>query len=85
MVVEPTATETYDDAHDMAREVNIGTRKFWIVSEPGDKGWKACVLEVLQNGTATQYTDIETVGETRSMADDKAIGQLQHLLGDQSF
>jgi hypothetical protein len=55
------------------------------VSEPHDLGWKAHVLEVIDDGAGTQQIDIETMGETRSMADDRAIGQLQHRLGDQSF
>lgn len=69
----------------MAREVNIGARRFWVVSEPHQKGWKAQVLEVLDEVGATHTTGIETMGETRSMADDRAIGQLQHHLRDQSF
>jgi hypothetical protein len=68
----------------MAREVSIGARKFWIVSEPSEGGWKAHVLEVLDHG-ATQAIGIETSGETRNLADDRAIGQLQHLLKDKSF
>ena len=67
----------------MAREVSIGSRKFWIVSEPLGKGWKAQVLEVMEVGT--QNLGIETTGDTRSMADDRAIGVLQHRLRDQSF
>ena len=69
----------------MAREINIGSRKFWIVSEPYDSCWKAQVLEVLDAAGATKDIGIETIGETRSMADDRAIGQLQHRLQDQSF
>jgi hypothetical protein len=69
----------------MSREVNIGSRKFWIVSEPHDKGWKAQVLEVVDAKGGTRDVGIQTVGETRSMADDRAIGQLQHRLSDQSF
>ena len=69
----------------MAREVNIGSRRFWIVSEPYDKGWKARVLEVMDDVGGTQNMDIETTGDTRSMADDRAIGVLQHRLRDQSF
>ena len=69
----------------MAREINIGARKFWIVSEPQDKGWKAQVLEVVDELGGTHNLGIETTGETRSMADDRAIGQLQHRLKDQSF
>jgi hypothetical protein len=69
----------------MSREVNIGSRKFWIVSEPHDKGWKAQVLEVVDVTGGTREIGIETTGETRSVADDRAIGQLQHRLKDQSF
>jgi hypothetical protein len=69
----------------MAREVVIGSRKFWIVSEPSGEGWKAQVLEVLDDLGATQEMGIETTGETRNLADDRAIGQLQHRLKDQSF
>ena len=69
----------------MSREVNIGSRKFWIVSEPHEKGWKAQVLEVVDVQGSTNDTGIETTGETRSMADDRAIGRLQHRLKDQSF
>jgi hypothetical protein len=69
----------------MAREVNIGERKFWIVSEPADQGWRAHVLEVVDESGGTQTVGIETTGETRSVADDRAAGQLQHRLRDQSF
>lgn len=69
----------------MSREVTIGARKFWIVSEPHDQGWKAQVLEVVDDRGGTENVGIETSGETRSMADDRAIGQLQHRLRDQSF
>ena len=69
----------------MSREVTIGSRKFWIVSEPLDKGWNAQVLEVLDGHGGTKDIGIQTTGETRSMADDRAIGQLQHRLRDQSF
>jgi hypothetical protein len=69
----------------MAREINIGSRRFWIVSEPDDKGWKAQVLEVFDEVGGTRDVGIETTAETRSMADDRAIGQLQRRLQDQSF
>jgi len=69
----------------MSREVSIGSRKFWIVSEPEDEGWKAQVLEVLDAAGGTQDVGIETTGETRGVADDRAIGKLQHRLRDQSF
>jgi hypothetical protein len=79
---------TLDDRNyveSMAREISIGPRRFWIVSEPHENGWKAQVLEVVGTGDGTQTIGIESNGETRSIADDKAIGQLQHHLQDQSF
>lgn len=79
----PDSAETYGEP--MSREVNIGSRKFWIVSEPHETGWKAQVLEVVDGQGSTNDTGIQTSGETRSMADDRAIGQLQHRLKDQSF
>ena len=69
----------------MSREVKIGSRRFWIVSEPSEKGWKAQVLEVVDESGGTRGMGIETTGETRSVADDRAAGQLQHRLKDQSF
>ena len=69
----------------MAKEVKIGNRRFWIVSEPNDLGWKAQVLEVLDDHGETRSMEIETIGDTRSVADDRAVGQLQHRLRDQSF
>ena len=69
----------------MAREVNIGDRKFWVVSEPAGRGWRAQVLEVIDARGVTNQLGIESIGETRSMADDRAVGKLQHRLRDQSF
>jgi len=69
----------------MAREINIGVRRFWVVSEPTGRGWKAQVLEVLDAGGLTHQLGIESIGETRSMADDRAVGKLQHRLRDRSF
>ncbi len=69
----------------MSREVKIANRRFWVVSEPQDEGWRAHVLEVIDEGGSTTDMEIETTGETRSVADDRAVGQLQHRLRDQSF
>lgn len=69
----------------MAREISIGRRKFWVVSEPSGEGWKAQVLEVLDEKGATQTIGIEATGETRGVADDRAAGELQHRLRNQSF
>ena len=72
---------------DMAREILIGSRRFWIVSEPHGSGWQAHVLEVevADGSDTTKDTGIVTTGETRTLADDRAIGQLQHQLNDDSF
>jgi hypothetical protein len=65
----------------MAREVLIGSRKFYIVSEPdGKRGWLARVLEVLDAAEDTMTTGIETSGATRSEADERALGVLQHRM-----
>ena len=69
----------------MAREINIGARRFWVVSEPAGPGWKAEVLEVIDARGGTHQLGIESIGETRSMADDRAVGKLQHRLRDRSF
>jgi hypothetical protein len=73
------------NADSMAREISIGARRFWIVSEPTDKGWTAKVLEVLDELGGTQQIEIETMGETRSVADDRAVGQLQQRIREQSL
>jgi len=79
------SSEILRDNRPMAREVKIGKRRFWIVSEPTGTGWTAQVLEVVDDLGGTQEVGIETTGETRSVADDRAVGQLQHRLRDQSF
>jgi hypothetical protein len=65
----------------MSTEVSIGSRKFYIVSAPDqEKGWIAQVLEVLGDGKGTEDVGIETTGETRTMADERALGVLQNRL-----
>jgi hypothetical protein len=65
----------------MAREVTIGERRFYIVSEPSEaRGWKAQVLEVLAADGEPVTLGIETSGSTRSEADERALGVLQHRL-----
>lgn len=65
----------------MSRELTIGSRKFYIVSEPHERqGWSAKVLEVLDEHGGTKDMGIETTGETRGMADERAVGVLQHQL-----
>jgi len=64
----------------MAREVTVGTRRFYIVSEPEGEQWRAQVFERLDDKGTTGDMGIETTGETRSLADDRAYGVLQHRL-----
>jgi hypothetical protein len=65
----------------MAREVLIGSRKFYIVSEPHEtRGWTAQVLEVLEPHSDTKTIGIETSGATRTEADERALGVLQHKI-----
>ena len=67
----------------MANEVVIGGRRFWIVSEPVAKGWRATVLEVLdEDGRKTRDLEIQATAETRSAADEAALGQLQRHVRD---
>jgi hypothetical protein len=64
----------------MAREVKIGDRRFYIVSEPHEPGWTAQVLEITDEQGSTVETGIMTTGETRTIADDRALGLLQQRL-----
>jgi hypothetical protein len=64
----------------MSQEVSIGDRRFYIVSEPDDVGWRAQVLELLDDKGSTKDMGIAAVGETRSVADERAFGVLQNRL-----
>jgi len=64
----------------MAREVNIDNRRFYIVSEPDQGVWKAQVLEIVNESGSTSDMGIETTGETRTLADDRAFAVLQNRL-----
>jgi hypothetical protein len=64
----------------MSREVTVEGRRFYIVSEPEDGGWRAQVLELLNDQGSTKDMGIETTGETRGLADERALGVLQHRL-----
>ena len=64
----------------MSRQVTVEGRRFYIVSEPEKEGWRAQVLELLDTEGATKDMGIETTGETRGLADERALGVLQHRL-----
>jgi hypothetical protein len=62
----------------MAKQVELQGRRFWILSEPHDSGWKASVVET--KGELQQAVGIEATGQTRSAADDAAERKLRRLL-----
>jgi hypothetical protein len=64
----------------MARDISIGSRRFWVLSEPDTLGWRAKVVEVLEEGRVTRSLGIEASGETRQDADERAVGVLQQRL-----
>ena len=62
----------------MAKQLELQGRRFWILSEPFDTGWKASVLEM--KGDDQEPMGIDATGETRSAADDAAERKLRRLL-----
>jgi hypothetical protein len=65
----------------MAGEIIVGGRRYWIVSEPVLSGWRASVLEVIGVETkTTRDLGIQASGDTRTAADDAALGKLQRRL-----
>jgi hypothetical protein len=62
----------------MARQLELEGRRFWILSEPLDSGWKASVVEM--KGDEQQSLGIDATGETRGAADDAAERKLRRLL-----
>ena len=65
----------------MALDITIGSRRYLIVSEPSPEGWRAKVLEALDaEARTTQEMGIHATGETRTVADNNALGKLQRSL-----
>jgi hypothetical protein len=62
----------------MAKQLELQGRRFWILSEPFDTGWKASVLEM--KGDEQEPMGIDATGETRGAADDAAERKLRRLL-----
>jgi hypothetical protein len=62
----------------MARQLELEGRRFWILSEPFDSGWKASVVEM--KGEEQESIGIDATGETRGAADDAAERKLRRLL-----
>jgi len=64
----------------VARELELGGRTFWIISDPEGDAWKAKVLEMRANGEQDEI-GIDASGETRTAADAAAERKLRRLLG----
>jgi hypothetical protein len=62
----------------MAKQLELQGRRFWILSEPHDTGWRASVLEM--KGEDQEAMGIDATGETRGAADDAAERKLRRLL-----
>jgi hypothetical protein len=62
----------------MAKQLELQGRRFWILSEPHDSGWKASVVEM--TGENEEAVGIDATGETRGAADDAAERKLRRLL-----
>jgi hypothetical protein len=62
----------------MAKQLELHGRRFWILSEPFDTGWKASVVEM--KGEQQEAIGIDATGETRGAADDAAERKLRRLL-----
>jgi hypothetical protein len=62
----------------MAKQMDLKGRRFWILSEPHDVGWKAKVVEMTDG--SKDEVGIEATAETRAAADDAAERKLRRLL-----
>jgi hypothetical protein len=64
----------------MSRELSVGGRRYWILSEPHGDGWKARVVEVRNDAGDSEEVGIEATAETRGAADTAAERKLRRLL-----
>ena len=62
----------------MAKVLELQGRRFLILSEPQDSGWKASVVEA--KGDGQESIGIDASGQTRGAADDAAERKLRRLL-----
>ena len=63
----------------MARELELNSRRYWILSEPHGSGWKAKVVQLHGDGSSEDL-GLEATAETRGAADDAAERKLRRLL-----
>ena len=62
----------------MAKQLDLKGRRFWIMSEPHGAGWKATVVEMVDQHH--EEVGIEASAETRTAADDRAERKLRRML-----
>jgi len=62
----------------MAKRLDLNGRRFWIMSEPQGAGWKAFVVEIVDQHQ--QEIGIEATADTRTAADDAAERKLRRML-----
>ncbi len=65
----------------MAQQIEIGGRRYWVLSEPAPVGWRAWVIEVVDDQGHTDDVGIVATAETRGAADAAAERKLRRLLG----
>ena len=65
--------------YQMARELELNGRRYWIISDPYGEGWKAKVVELHAGGEADEI-GIEASDQTRTAADNSAERKLRRLL-----
>ena len=63
------------------REVKLKGRRYWILSEPHPRGWKASVVELDPiGGPPNRPVGIDATRPTRGAADEAAERKLRRLL-----
>ena len=63
----------------MAKEIDVKGRKYLILSDPHDAGWRARVVEVCEDGF-NEEVGIDATAATRGAADEAAERKLRRLL-----
>ena len=65
----------------MSRQLELGGRRYWILSEPRSNGWRAWAVELIDlHGEFTEPVGIEATGPTQGAADQAAERKLRRLL-----
>ena len=63
------------------REIELRERKYWILSEPDARGWRASVVQLMDaGGSCGEPVGIAATAPTRGAADEAAERKLRRLL-----